>query len=369
MIRFFLYSLLIVASFLTTGCGGGNGASEVNGGDTLTHESQLLTLVDHGDYILADVTDPWRGGILQRYVLAPRDYRGELPEGAVVVRVPLERSVVYSGVYSGAISELGAVDAIKGVADGGYFTSSEMQQRIRSGVIRDIGNSSSPSVETLVDLDPDAILLSPYQDQKAGAVETLGVPLVQMVDYMESTPLARAEWIRLIGRLYGQGDRADSIYLSVAESYRLLCKKVAESEDRPVVITELPQPGGVWYIPAGQSYMAQMLADAGARYPWADTEGGGSLALDEASMLEKGRDADYWIIRNYGQLSRSVLLQSEPLLEHFRALSQRGVYVCDTSVSPLFDEFPFHPERLLADYIAIFHPAATRQLRYFNQLK
>ena len=244
-----------------------------------------------------------------------------------------------------------------------------MQQRIRSGVIRDIGNSSSPSVETLVDLDPDAILLSPYQDQKAGAVETLGVPLVQMVDYMESPPLARAEWIRLIGRLYGQGDRADSIYSSVAESYRLLCKKVAESEDRPVVITELPQPGGVWYIPAGQSYMAQMLADAGARYPWADTEGSGSLALDEASMLEKGRDADYWIIRNYGQLSRSVLLQSEPLLEHFRALSQGGVYVCDTSVSPLFDEFPFHPERLLADYIAIFHPAATRQLRYFNQLK
>jgi iron complex transport system substrate-binding protein len=101
------------------------------------------------------------------------------------------------------------------------------------------------------------------------------------------------------------------------------------------------------------------------------TEGAGSLKLDAAAVLDKAEMADFWLIRSFGPMTLAGLKESNPLNGHFKAVGDGGVYVCDTSVSPLFDEFPFHPERLLRDYAIIFHPALFpgERLRYFNQLK
>lgn len=370
MIRYSNILLAVLFTFGCVGCTGRGDGQSSSAGDTLTRESRLLTMVDCGDYIVADVANPWADGLLGRYILADRNYSGQLPEGTVV-RVPLERSIVCSGVHGGAIDELGAIDRIAGVAEGKYFRSADIRRRVDSGEIVDIGNPSSPSVEAAVGLEPDAILLSPYQNQSAGALGELGVAVLQMADYMEPTPLGRAEWIRLIGRLYGRGEQADSIYNGVVAEYESLRRQASAAASRPVVITEMPQPGGVWYIPSGESYMARMLADAGGSYPWASEKGSGSLNMDAAAMLERGGDADVWLIRNYGELSRVALARSNPLVEHFRPFREGTVYVCDTSVSPLFDEFPFHPERLLADYIAIFHPelSGSHALRYFAPAK
>lgn len=368
VLPFFLTFISVVFS---CGCRGG-GASELrSGGDTLTAESELLTMVDYGDYVVADVVNPWTGELFERYVLVSDNYSGTVPEG-IIINVPLKRSIVYSGVHTGAVEELGQLDAVKGVADGKYFSSPEMKNRISDGRVRDIGNAQSPSMEAVVDMEPDAILLSPYQNQEAGAVASLGVPLIQMVDYMEPTPLGRAEWIRFIGRLYGEASKSDSIYLAVAAEYKRLRGEAEKSTVRPTVITELPQPGGVWYVPSGESYMARMIADAGGVYPWAGTKGSGSLTLDAAEALDKGRDADIWLIRNFGALTLKNIAESNPLASHFRAFDAGGVYVCDTSVSTLFDEFPFHPERLLAEYIKIFRSGVAEtedgKLRYFNRI-
>lgn len=359
---------------LTGGCGDGSKHTAGDGqpADTLTCRAELLTLIDYGDYQIAEVKNPWGDGLLGRYVLVAKDYTGDLPEGTTVVRVPLERSIVYSGVHAGIIDELGRLDAIRGVADGKYFSSAKIQNGLKLGEIRDVGNSSSPSVEEVVDIDPDAIVLSPYQNQEIGAVDKLGVPVVQMADYMERMPLGRAEWIKLIGRLYGQAREADSIYSAVVAEYEGLRDDAAQMPEHPVVITEMPQPGGAWDIPSGESYMARILADAGGVYPWASTRGGGSLKMDAAAMLDKGGEADYWLIRSFGRLTLQDLGQSSPLAQHFKAFRMGQVYVSDTSTSSLYDEFPFHPERLLREYVAIFHPSRDGSgeggLRYFRRI-
>lgn len=339
-------------------------------GDTLTSEARLLTMVDCGDYIVADIRNPWGDGLMERYLLVPEQYEGDLPDGTIV-HTPLRRSVVFSSVYGGAIAELGATDAINGVADGRFFINSEISDGIASRRIIDVGNSMSPSVESIIDCDPGAIIVSPYQGQEQGAVEKLGIPVVSMVDYMEQTPLGRAEWLRLIGALYGRRQEADSIYNAVTAEYERLRKTVADIDNRPTVVTEQPQPGGSWDVPSGESYMARMLADAGADYPWASSEGGGSLKLDVAAVYEKAREADYWLIRSYGPLTAADLRDYGPLTAQFSALSNGGLFICDTSRTPLFDEFPFHPDRLLADYIAIFHNDILDgyTLRYFAPAK
>lgn len=350
-------------------CGGGGKEAITVEGDTLTHVADLLTMVDYGDYIVADVRNPWADStsLLARYVLASRNYNGALPKGTEV-RVPIGRSVVYSGVYGGAIVELGAIDAITGVADGQYFKQASIAERIKSGRITDVGNSQSPSVECIVDLDPEAIIMSPYQNMEMGAVEKLGIPVVQFVDYMESDPLGRAEWIKLLGVLYGQKEKSDSIYKAVTEEYNER-KALAETDgSHPVVLVEQPMSGGAWDVPAGGSYMARLIKDAGGLYPWADTDGAGSLKLDAAAVLDRAVEADVWIIRSYGPLTLESLGANNPLSSHIKAFRNGNVWICDTSVSPLFDEFPFHPERLLKDYMQMIVPNADSPvLTYFNR--
>lgn len=368
---YFLGLIALILISIASGCScAHNDASSVDG-DTLTHNSQVLSIIDVGDYIRADIRNPWGKGLLASYLIVDKDFSGSLPEGTVV-RVPLSNSIVYSGVHTGIIDELGALDRVKGVADGRYFSSPTIQQMIRSGLITDVGNASSPSIEKIVDIDPDAILLSPYQNQELGAVSKLGVPVIQMADYMESTPLGRAEWIKLIGLLYGRRAEADSIYEAVVSNYRQLTEAAAQTSERPVVITEMPQPGGVWDIPSGESYMARMLQDAAVSYPWATTPGAGSLKMDAAAMLENGGEADYWLIRTFGPLTRQMLNDSSPLVKYFRPFKNSKVFFSDTSRSGLYDEFPFHPERLLQEYIKIFHPGAAgaedNSLRYFQRL-
>lgn len=353
---FFILPALLA---MLSGCGSSSSTSADVGGDTVMTQSTLLEIVDREGYSVATVKNPWdTAAVLATYILVPRemsaDSVAQLPKGTVV-RVPLEKSLVYSGVHGGAIEELGRLDAIAAVADGEYVTLPSIKTRLSSGKIKDVGSSMSPSVEAIVELSPDAIITSPYNNSGHGAIESLGVPIIEMADYMEPTPLGRAEWIKFIGRLYGEVSMADSIYNSVVNAYSDTKAKVEAANEKPVAITEQPV-SGVWTLPGGGSYAAAMLADAGAVYPWSDNPSAGSIELDPAAVLDRAENADFWFIRSFGPLSLADLCGNFPLANRFKAVKDGGVYVCDTSASPLFDEFPFHPERLLRDYATIFHP-------------
>lgn len=352
--------LIVIASCSTNGRYGGQPSADGNAcADTLTSRAGLLTLVDLGEYTIADISDPWNSGrLLHRYILIGRDSPEprDIPEGTIV-KVPLRSSIVYSSVHSGAVKELGSLDAITGVADGMYFNDTDIRRRIESGKITDIGNSSSPAIERIIDLEPEAILLSPYQNSGYGAVETTGVPIIECADYMESTPLARAEWILFIGELYGKRAEAEKIYNGVVRNYTSLSDSVrSASGKRPRVITEM-ETSGVWYVPGGKSYMASMLADAGAEYPWAGNEDPGSLQLDYAAVFDKASDADIWLVRTFGyDISRKAMLDNNRLNARFKAFRTGEIYGCNTAEKTLYDDLPFHPERILRDFIIILHP-------------
>ena len=347
------------------------GSSVSEGGDTVTVRSDLLTLVDHDGYSVVTVRDPWDSTrVMATYLLVDRDVDEEnLPQAgnAVVLRVPLEKSLVYSGVHGGAVEFLGEAERIAAVADGSYFTNPVLRKMIDGGRIADVGNSMSPSVERIVEIEPDAILTSPYQNSGHGAIESLAIPIVEMADYMESTPLGRAEWIKFIGRLYGERAKSDSIFAAVVGEYGRLRAVGRKAAEHPVVLVEQPL-SGVWALPAGESYMARMIADAGGVYPWADTGGSGSIELDPAAVLARAENADVWFIRSYGPLTLGGLVSQNPLNGRFRPVESGSVYVCDTSVCPLYDEFPFRPHLLLADYVAILHPSlGMDSVRYYRR--
>jgi len=360
--------VLILGITLITGC-----SQSADDGDFESLKySSLLRIERKGDYTRVRIVNPddtLRN--LATYILVDRNSEipDSLPEGDLI-RVPVENIVVYSSVHAAALKEIGALDAVKGIAEAQYFTIPEIKAGLADGSIVDIGSPSSPSTEKIVELNPDAIMASVYNGMSLPDLSGFGVKYLKLADNLEPTPLGRAEWIRLLGMLTGKEAKADSIIKSVSEKYTELKALVSKAVSHPKVITDnLYQ--GVWYLPAGESYQARMIRDAGASYPWADTKGGGSLTLSIEEVIDKGADAKYWIYKSFGSdLSRDILLKEDSRYSQFSAVNNGGVWYSNTAVSNLFEEFPFHPERLLADYIAIFHPELKLPApKYFHQMK
>ena len=365
--------LVMQLSLLVLLCGCAGSDKRV-GGDRaagIVTDAQLLEIDRRQGYTAVTVHNPWKqGAVLHRYVLVHRDslLPERLPEGTLV-RTPLNRVLVYSSVHSSLMRELGRFDAVRGVTDAQYFNDPDISARLASGFITDCGSSMAPTIEQVIDMEPDAVWLSPYQDATYGQVAKLGVPIIECADYLETTPLGRAEWVRFYGELLGCPERADSLFGAVRRAYVDLRERVSahSGTHRPKVLTEMVI-SGVWNVPGGHSYMARLIDDAGGDYPWADDTGTGSLNLDFNQVLATAQDADIWLVKSFMIHSLDDLRGAYALNASFKAFAERKVYVCDTNTSHLFDRVPFHPDVLLREYHHIF-TGRDNDLVFFQRLE
>lgn len=341
--------------------------------DTLTHHSTLLTIADHGNGVVrVDISSPGNSdAFLGRYALVDKNLTmpDSFPADVKIIPVPVERAAVFSAVHTAAIEELGASEAIAAVADGRYFAEGEkIKDAIDRGNIVDVGNSDSPSAELLLASRSQVVLRSPG-DGTTTLLPSAMVP-VEMADYFETSPIGRAEWILLLGELFGKRDVARSIFTDVIDRYNDLTLNVyLSARNHPKVLTETEQ-SGIWYVPAGQSYMARMLADAGAAYPWLDTTGTGSLPLSFEAVFEKAHDADFWLVRTYGkQVNSENITSLNKRYGDIKAVKDGNVYGCDTALKTFYNDIAFHPELILADFVAILHPEILPEykLKYFSK--
>ncbi len=348
--------ILSIALLMTSCFRGGNSSASLNLEDSVITSAKLLSMQRAADYTLVTVGDPWKGGVLHRYVLVPADapLPDDLPEGTVV-RTPVKNALVYSSVHTSLLAELGAIDAVRGVVDRQYFNDSTIAAGLTTGRIADCGNSMNPTVEKVINMQPDAILLSPYQDASYGQIASLDIPIIECADYLEYDPLGRAEWMKFYGELVGKCAEADSLYDAVVTAYNDMKSKAADAATHPTVVTEMVI-NGVWNVPGGQSYMARILGDAGGKYLWADDDNTGSLALDFNQVLAVAQNADYWFIKWTNINSLKDLQGAYDLNKEMKAFQSKHVYVCDTDKTRFFDRIPFHPEALLREFAAILHP-------------
>jgi iron complex transport system substrate-binding protein len=378
------YSLLLILTLLLTACGGGSKVSREakHGGDTLAlHHAAYLRLIDAADYTVAEVVNPWdTARLLHTYVLLPDSVTlpaSSLPAGTVV-RTPVKRSLVYSSVHAALLNDLGALSSVAGMCDLKYYSSSAVKEAYLAGGIADCGDSMMPDIERIISLHLDAVLLSPFENSGGyGQIEKLGIPLIECADYMERTPLGRAEWMRFFGRLFGRAAQADSLFAEVEQQYERLkavgAKLHREKQELPSVMCDLIT-GSTWYTPGGQSSIARLYADAGARYIFADDTHTGSLTCSFEQIYQRGRDADYWLIRyNQPDTEKTYpeLLTESSLYKGFKPFTEKRIYACNTAHVAYYEEVPFHPDRLLEDFIRIFHPDAVKAgtMRYYKRIE
>ncbi len=354
---------LLAAPLLLLGCSGGAVRKDLSGGDTVRFaHATLLQLVRHGGYTVARLADPWNAGkTLHTYILVPRDSdisALSLPAGGTVVRVPLTRAVSFTTVHANLAVEFGRGSAIAGVADLKYMKVPYIVEGCRAGRIADVGSSMSPDVEKIIDLSPDAVLLSPFENSGGyGRLEKTGIPIIECSDYMEPTALGRAEWVRFYGLLFGAAREADSLYAVVDSSYSALKSLAARlSEHRSVLMDT--KTGSVWYMPGGRSTIGGILADAGAVYPFASDTHAGSLSLPFETVLDRAGDADVWLFRYSADhpITYAELLSEFHGYGRMRPFRERRCYGCNLEETRFFEETPFRPDLLLSDFIRIVSP-------------
>lgn len=371
MTRYWLYIITLIALFSSCSKPGPTEFSAQ--GEELATEAKYLSLKDCGDYLYAEVYAPWADSIpLARYIIPTSDEsRIDVAEGITLIDKPLAKTIVSSSIYTSGLQELGLIDAVAGVTDGDYYIPGDpVRQRLDEGSVVNIGSSMSPSKEKAIDLDPDGVVISPYEGSGLSSLEQIGVPVVLMTDYLEASPLGRAQWILLLGAAYGKLDEARAIYEKVAADYRAVSSLVADVKERPKVLSEKPM-SGVWYVPGGNSYVARMIRDAGASTPWDDSDATGSLPLDEASVIDRAADVDFWLVKSDNDLSADALRAEFPHAGAFEAFPDK-VYVTNTLKLPYFNAIAYHPEKVLRDMVAIFHPEALDSvgpLQFYEKLK
>lgn len=361
-------------------CGGKRTSSVAQGGDTVRMEyARHITIVKHDGYTTAELSNPWRkDGVLHRYVLVSRKDSARMASkvsamDGTVVYTPVGRGVMFSAPHCYLMGEIGAADAVSGVCDLNYINLPYLHKAVSEGRVADCGNGMSPSVERIVSVSPDALFVTPFEGVNYGQLANIGVPLVECADYMETSALGRAEWMKFYGMLVGRENEADRLFAVVKRNYADYKDRAMKSALRPRVITERVV-GGVWYCPGGESSMGQLLRDAGVDYVFADDKHSGSLSISPEKVIEKAATADWWLFVNSGagNLDRNGLLTEYEGYKMIKAYREGHVLECVPSISnPYFEQISFRPDFLLADFISWFHPELhiSHSAHYYKLMK
>ena len=418
-------------------------------------------------YAEVNVANPWKAGtLLHRYILIPKGEEGDKTVTRLAlqrtsgmgcttdtVRTPVERSAVFIAPHCQLMYELGCQQAIRGVCDLNYINIPDVRKRAASAgkassgnasfgnsssenassenassgnassgkassgnassgnasaqnSIVDCGSSMAPDIERIIALKPEAILVSPFENSGGyGKLDKLHIPIIEAADYMESSPLGRAEWMKFYGMLFGKGKnisttvagkalttvagkalttvagkaseatlpascelKADSLFAKIEKEYLKLKAEAGKLPKGLSILTER-KTGNVWYVPGGQSTIGILLKDANARYIFSDDKHSGSLPMSPEQILAKGSQVDVWAFKYFGgaPLSQVQLLQEYDGYKALAAFSRGNIYQVDTSTVPYFELTSFHPELLLREFIILAHGSRFGKLKFYKK--
>ncbi len=341
-------------------CQGGYKANNTTDGSEAMKYATMLSMKDYDGYTTAEFQNPWDSTrVLHRYVLVPKDAElpANLPEGDII-RTPLTHMLVYVSVHSSLFNELGALDAIGSVGDSKYMYIDKLQESIRSGKVIECGESKAIDIEHIIDVSPDAVIISAMEDNSSYAkLLNVGIPVIECADYMETGPLERAEWMRFYGALVGKRDVADSIFACVEREYNSLKDKVKDLPNKPTVL-DGKKLNSSWYVAGIKSTVGQLITDAGGEYVFADETSNGSVPYSPETVLDRGIDADVWMLKYYKDEKLTLKDVENDWFGYskLKAFKEKRIYAVNLSKTDFYMVTPFHPEVLLREYVSFFHP-------------
>ena len=294
-----------------------------------------------------------------------------------IIQVPVKEIIVTSTTHIPMVELLEEEKSIVGFPFSRYVSSEKTRQLIDLGKIKEIGKENDLNTEILLDLQPELIVGYSVSsaDKSLSTIQKSGINVIYNGDWLEETPLGRAEWIKFFGVLFDKEQLADSIFNGIENNY-LEAKKIAlKSTKQQTVLSGAIMSKDIWDLPAGDSFVAQFLEDANVNYLWKNTKGKGSLSLSFESVFEKGINADYWIAPGYFS-SKEQMLSSNKLYEKFNAFKEDKIYSPSikkgkTGGIIYYELSPTRPDLVLKDIIKITNPELLPNYKFtfFEKMK
>ncbi|MCG1036480.1 ABC transporter substrate-binding protein [Polaribacter sargassicola] len=294
-----------------------------------------------------------------------------------MISTPIEKIVVTSTTHIPMVELLNKETSIVGFPYAKYVSSEKTRALIDTGKIIEIGKESSLNTEILLDLQPELVVGYSVSsaDKSLTTIKKAGINVIYNGDWLEETPLGRAEWIKFFGVLFDKEKQADSIFKTIESNY-LEAKNIAlKSTKKPTVLSGAIMSKDIWNLPAGESFVATFLKDANVNYLWQETKGKGSLSLSFESVFDKGKDADFWIAPGYFS-SKEQLLQSNQLYEKFDSFKTDNIYTPSTKKGKTggviyYELATTRPDLVLKDIIKITNPELlpNYEFTFFEKMK
>jgi len=326
-----------------------------------------FTLRYHKSYQVLTVKQPYPGGKPQSYVLvhcgAPApELSGELAR-APQITVPV--TSVYSGSTSqlGMFAELDQTDVVTGVAGSDNVVNATIRGRINDGDVVDYASSGQLNTELIATEQPDVLLTQGLDDPVYPKLRDAGVPVVADAEWLEPTPLGRAEWVKVIAALTGTEKKATEVYGQLRNAYEVLVDKVADLPPEQVLLGTVYE--GTWSMPTGREYSGRLVLDAGGDYPWAHDTDTGTLQLNFESVFAEAGQAPVWLVDTDWETLDDAIA-TEPRYAELAALRDGQVWSADKAIGPAggndyWERGVARPNLVLADLVAILHPKLLRE--------
>jgi iron complex transport system substrate-binding protein len=298
-----------------------------------------------------------------------KGYNGQSTD---TIAIPVKTAALNSTTFIAFFDKLDAIGLVDGVTYTDRVMNKAMKRRIDKGQAKEITSAGELDFEKVLALQPSAFMAYTYGDSDFSRLEEQGIPVVLNMEYLESHPLGRAEWIKLVGCMLDKYDLAEGLFSEVEARYNELKSKAALRSSMPTVFTG-SRYKDIWYAPGNASYVANYLRDAGSNYVFRDIEGHGSAEIDYEVALQKVSGADYWgmVLSQEEEFTMKDVEKMDEKYTRFKAFKKQQVFYCNTAQDDYFGDAVMEPHYILADLIAIFHPEILpgHEFHYFRPIE
>ncbi|MDZ7694181.1 MAG: ABC transporter substrate-binding protein [Balneolaceae bacterium] len=293
-----------------------------------------------------------------------------------VIEVPIQSMIATSTTHLALTDILNANNIIEGVTQPDYVYNPDIRKGLQTGRVEGFTGGEF-NKELALALNPNLIMVSGGQASLFDNYRVLldsGINILVNSEWLEKTPLGKAEWIKVMGVLLNKEELANRKFQEVEQRYLELKKKVGGVREKPLVINNMPYKGA-WFVSGGDSFTAQFFRDAGADYPWYDNSSTGGLRLDFETVYEVGLRADVWLNPGSADSKKDILI-ADNRFKDFKSFQNGQIYnnnrrMSSSGGNDFWESGVVHPEIVLADLIKILHPSLLPdyELYYYQKLE
>lgn len=356
--------ILFTAFFICLSCKKNTETTTVKVKNSIEYANGL-EIHNYDGFTVMKITKPWPDAT-KTYTYICAKSNENLPDSLykyTFIQIPVSNLVATSTTHIPSLVILNETDKLIGFPHLEYISSEIVRKSIDLGHVKELSDNESLNFEKTIDLQPQVIigLSMDSETSKFNQFEKAGIPVIYNADWVETSPLGKAEWIKFFGVLFNKQEQATGYFNNIVKEYEDAKKQAERQQSKPTVLSGSVFQD-VWYMPQGGSWMAQFINDAGGNYLWSDTQGTGSLSLSFETVFEKAMDADFWI--GPGEFnSFDQMLAANKHYGQFKAFQQKQVYSYSmkkgaTGGLIFYEEASNRPDLVLKDLISIFHPNA-----------